>query len=128
MEAVAVELEKLVRLRGMITLYRGSIQLKVENDPNMETLHSLDCIRLGASDFLSLSIHTHPNSSSSFTLKGRPVARVETVGVVVSVTHTHKTLTILVYDGSGRIPCTLFLLPQPEQGGDRDRSRAGRIS
>ncbi|KAG6468147.1 hypothetical protein ZIOFF_072716 [Zingiber officinale] len=51
MEAVAVELEKLVRLRGMITLYRGSIQLKVrdvlvENDPNMETLHSLDCIRL----------------------------------------------------------------------------------
>ncbi|KAG6469906.1 hypothetical protein ZIOFF_070839 [Zingiber officinale] len=51
MEVAAVELEKLVRLRRTITLYRGSIQLKVrdvlvENDPDMETLHSLDCIRL----------------------------------------------------------------------------------
>ncbi|XP_042432968.1 CST complex subunit STN1-like [Zingiber officinale] len=51
MEASVVELGKLVRIRGRITLYQGSIQLKVrnvlvENDPNMEILHSLDCIRL----------------------------------------------------------------------------------
>ncbi|XP_042437303.1 CST complex subunit STN1-like [Zingiber officinale] len=51
MEAAAVKLGKLVRVRGRITLYRGSIQLKVrdvlvENDSNIEILHSLDCIRL----------------------------------------------------------------------------------
>ncbi|KAG6469907.1 hypothetical protein ZIOFF_070840 [Zingiber officinale] len=37
MEAVVVDLEKLVRLRGTITLYRGSIQLKVR-DVLVETI------------------------------------------------------------------------------------------
>ncbi|XP_042402135.1 CST complex subunit STN1-like [Zingiber officinale] len=50
-EAATVELGKLVRVRGKITLYRGSLQLTVrdvlvEQDPNMEVLHWLDCIRL----------------------------------------------------------------------------------
>ncbi|KAG6469908.1 hypothetical protein ZIOFF_070841 [Zingiber officinale] len=84
----------------------------------MTTVDPTAYFKLRAFDFLSLSIHTHPNSPPSFTLKGRPVARVETVGVVVSVTRIHETLTILVYDGSGCIPCTLFLQSQLEQGDD----------
>ncbi|KAG6508199.1 hypothetical protein ZIOFF_033571 [Zingiber officinale] len=50
-EAATVELEKLVRVRGMITLgEEDGLQLKVrdvvvERDPNMEALHWMDCIR-----------------------------------------------------------------------------------
>ncbi|XP_074585928.1 CST complex subunit STN1 [Curcuma longa] len=50
-EAATVELGKLVRVRGKITLFRGSLQLTVrdvlvERDPNAEVLHWLDCIKL----------------------------------------------------------------------------------
>ncbi|KAG6469545.1 CST complex subunit STN1-like [Zingiber officinale] len=54
-EAATVELGKLVRLRGMITLGAGvRLQLTVrdvlvERDPNMETLYWMDCIRLAKS-------------------------------------------------------------------------------
>ncbi|EPS68315.1 hypothetical protein M569_06458, partial [Genlisea aurea] len=65
-------------------------------------------IKLVASDFLSLS----PNSrnSSSFSLNGMPVYRVESVGVVVS-RHLKpgKFLRFTVDDGTGCVPCVLWL-------------------
>ncbi|WOL19328.1 CST complex subunit STN1 [Canna indica] len=50
-EAKAVQLGKLVRVRGKITMYKGMVQITVgdifvERDPNAEILHWLDCIRL----------------------------------------------------------------------------------
>ncbi|XP_042451918.1 CST complex subunit STN1-like [Zingiber officinale] len=54
-EAATVELGKLMRVRGKITLgEEGGLQLKVrdvvvERDPNMEPLHWMDCIRLARS-------------------------------------------------------------------------------
>ncbi|KAG6467120.1 hypothetical protein ZIOFF_075061 [Zingiber officinale] len=54
-EVATVELGKLVRVRGMITLgEEDGLQLKVrdvvvERDPNMEPLHWMDCIRLARS-------------------------------------------------------------------------------
>ncbi|KAG6535013.1 hypothetical protein ZIOFF_008930 [Zingiber officinale] len=54
-EAATVELGKLVRVRGKITQgEEGGLQLKVrdvgvEDDPNMEPLHWMDCIRLARS-------------------------------------------------------------------------------
>ncbi|KAJ3692527.1 hypothetical protein LUZ60_012877 [Juncus effusus] len=49
--AESVKHSELVRVRGKVSVYKGEIQITVrdvvvENDPNMETLHWLDCIRL----------------------------------------------------------------------------------
>ncbi|RVX20839.1 CST complex subunit STN1 [Vitis vinifera] len=50
-QASEVKLGVLVRVRGRITAYRGTVQITVSNviverDPNMEILHWLDCIKL----------------------------------------------------------------------------------
>lgn len=46
-----VKLGEQLRVRGRITVYRGELQITVrdvlvERDPNMETFHRLDCIRI----------------------------------------------------------------------------------
>ncbi|KAG6473722.1 hypothetical protein ZIOFF_067639 [Zingiber officinale] len=83
----------------------------------MTTINPIVFWKLRAYDFLSLSIHIHPNSPPSFTTRrGRPVSLIETVGRVVSVQRTDETLTIRVYDGSSSIPCILFLQPHAEHG------------
>ncbi|XP_078169230.1 nucleic acid-binding, OB-fold-like protein [Carex rostrata] len=46
-----VKLGEQLRVRGRITVYRGELQITVrdvlvERDPNMETLHRLDCVRI----------------------------------------------------------------------------------
>lgn len=50
-QARLVRIGEQLRVRGRITVYRGELQitvrdLLVERDPNMETLHRLDCIRI----------------------------------------------------------------------------------
>ncbi|CAN0898161.1 CST complex subunit STN1 [Linum grandiflorum] len=49
--ASLVKIGAVTRVRGRITGYRGAVQITVsdvviERDPNMETLHWLDCMRL----------------------------------------------------------------------------------
>ncbi|XP_010252192.1 PREDICTED: CST complex subunit STN1 [Nelumbo nucifera] len=66
-------------------------------------------VKLLAFDFLSL---TQKSSSDPicFYRKGRPVSRAETVGVVVSRERKgDKFLKFLVDDGTGCIPCILWL-------------------
>lgn len=63
-EAEAVQLGKLVRVRGKITMYRGMLQINVrdvlvEREPNAEVLHWLDCIRL-AKHCYDLPVRTRP--------------------------------------------------------------------
>lgn len=46
-----VRLGEQLRVRGRITVYRGGLQITVrdvlvERDPNMESLHRLDCVRI----------------------------------------------------------------------------------
>ncbi|KAF8389979.1 hypothetical protein HHK36_024499 [Tetracentron sinense] len=67
-------------------------------------------VKLLALDLLSL---TQKSSSSSepacFYRKGRPVSRAETLGVVVSRELKNQFLKFLVDDGTGCIPCILWL-------------------
>ncbi|KAJ4961524.1 hypothetical protein NE237_021434 [Protea cynaroides] len=71
-------------------------------------------VKLLAFDFLSLSVKSSSSSFSSdptcFYRKGRPVSRIETVGVVVSrELKGNKFLKFLIDDGTGCIPCILWL-------------------
>ncbi|XP_042486887.1 CST complex subunit STN1 [Macadamia integrifolia] len=71
-------------------------------------------VKLLAFDLLSLSLKSSLSSSSSdpicFYRKGRPVLRTETLGVVVSrELKCNKFLKFLVDDGTGCIPCILWL-------------------
>ncbi|KAG6523371.1 hypothetical protein ZIOFF_013227 [Zingiber officinale] len=111
----------LVPLSTITTLYASS--LYPTTPPvlaiNITTINQDRYWKLRASDFLSLSIHTHPNSPPSFTTqRGRSVSLIETVGRVVNVQHTDETLTIHIYDGSDSIPCILFLQPHAEHDDD----------
>ncbi|KAJ1688400.1 hypothetical protein LUZ63_019790 [Rhynchospora breviuscula] len=50
-QARTVRLGEQLRVRGRITVYRGQLQITVrdvfvEKDPNMETFHRLDCVRI----------------------------------------------------------------------------------
>ncbi|KAJ3704403.1 hypothetical protein LUZ61_008108 [Rhynchospora tenuis] len=50
-QARTVRLGEQLRVRGRITVYRGELQITVrdvlvEKDPNMETFHRLDCVRI----------------------------------------------------------------------------------
>ncbi|CAN6466034.1 unnamed protein product [Victoria cruziana] len=78
----------------------------------MDPLSSI-FVRLLAFDFLSLRYQPHPHgfSSSEPTLsrKGRPISSVEAVGVVVSRERKEGFLLFLVDDGTGCIPCILWL-------------------
>lgn len=71
-------------------------------DP-IQTVH----VKLMAFDLLSVTVW--PSNPPVFTRKGRPISRAETVGVVVSRERKDKFLRFLVDDGSGCIPCILWL-------------------
>ncbi|KAK1301519.1 CST complex subunit STN1 [Acorus calamus] len=74
-------------------------------------------VKLLASDFLSLTQnnHRHHHHPPSFTMKnGRPITRSETVGVVVYHERRDKFLKFQVDDGSGCIPCILWLNQSPD--------------
>ncbi|KAK8968269.1 CST complex subunit STN1 [Platanthera guangdongensis] len=70
--------------------------------------------KLLAGDFLSLA--ASPSAPPSFSRRGRPVSRAEAAGIVVSYDRRPKLLRFLLDDGSGCIPCVLWLnhrfLPQ----------------
>ncbi|KAK3151704.1 hypothetical protein QOZ80_3AG0249430 [Eleusine coracana subsp. coracana] len=72
----------------------------------MESLHLVH-IKILAADLLSLTVQ--PTSPPSFLRCGRTVARAEIVGVVVSRDRREKFLRFLVDDGTGCIPCVLWL-------------------
>uniref|UniRef100_A0ACD5WXG1 Uncharacterized protein n=1 Tax=Avena sativa TaxID=4498 RepID=A0ACD5WXG1_AVESA len=73
---------------------------------SMDSLHLVH-VKLLAADLLSLtSRHTSP---PSFVRCGRTVSRAEVVGVVVSRDRKEKFLRFLVDDGSGCVPCVLWL-------------------
>ncbi|GJN31573.1 hypothetical protein PR202_gb19987 [Eleusine coracana subsp. coracana] len=72
----------------------------------MESLHLVH-IKILAADLLSLT--AQPTSPPSFLRCGRTVARAEIVGVVVSRDRREKFLRFLVDDGTGCIPCVLWL-------------------
>ncbi|XP_062215523.1 CST complex subunit STN1-like [Phragmites australis] len=72
----------------------------------MDSLHLVH-IKILAADLLSLTVrHTSP---PSFLRCGRTVARAELVGVVVSCDRRDKFLRFLVDDGTGCVPCVLWL-------------------
>jgi RPA family protein len=72
----------------------------------MDSLHLIH-VKLLAADLLSLTArHTSP---PSFVRCGRTVARAEVVGVVVSRDRREKFLRFLVDDGTGCVPCVLWL-------------------
>ncbi|KAL6593778.1 hypothetical protein ACP70R_048679 [Stipagrostis hirtigluma subsp. patula] len=72
----------------------------------MDSLHLVH-VKILAADLLSLTIqHTSP---PSFLRCGRAVARAEFVGVVVSRERRDKFLRFLVDDGTGCVPCVLWL-------------------
>ncbi|XP_073101254.1 CST complex subunit STN1-like [Elaeis guineensis] len=64
-------------------------------------------VKLLTSDLLCLTVW--PSNPPCSTWKGRPTSRAETVGVVVSRECKDKFLRFLVDDGSGCIPCILWL-------------------
>ncbi|CAL9758212.1 unnamed protein product [Musa acuminata subsp. burmannicoides] len=74
-------------------------------------------VKLLAADLLSLAVH-HASRPPSFTRKGKPVSRAEAVGVVVSRERKDKYLSFLVDDGSGCIPCILWLNHQSDRQRD----------
>ncbi|XP_038983546.1 CST complex subunit STN1-like isoform X3 [Phoenix dactylifera] len=78
-------------------------QIKATTMDPIQTVH----VKLMASDLLSLTVW--PSNPPCFTRKGRPISRAETVGMVVSREHKDKFLRFLVDDGSGCIPCILWL-------------------
>ncbi|KAI5004624.1 hypothetical protein ZWY2020_031867 [Hordeum vulgare] len=72
----------------------------------MDSLHLVH-LKLLAADLLTLAPrHTSP---PSFVRCGRTVARAEVVGVVVSRDRREKFLRFLVDDGTGCVPCVLWL-------------------
>ncbi|KAJ4821587.1 CST complex subunit STN1 [Rhynchospora pubera] len=65
LQARTVRLGEQLRVRGRITLYRAQLQITVadvfvEKDPNMETFHRLDCLRLA-----KRSYHLHKDAFPS---------------------------------------------------------------
>ncbi|PKA47844.1 CST complex subunit STN1 [Apostasia shenzhenica] len=64
-------------------------------------------VKLLAADFLSLAVS--PSVPPTFTRRTRPVSRAEAVGVVVSRDSRQKFLRFLLDDGSGCVPCVIWL-------------------
>lgn len=64
-------------------------------------------VKLLAVDLLSLTVQSY--GPLTFTHKNRPIARAENLGVVVSRERKDKFLKFLVDDGTGCIPCILWL-------------------
>nr|XP_009397670.2 PREDICTED: CST complex subunit STN1 [Musa acuminata subsp. malaccensis] len=82
-------------------------------------------VKLLAADLLSLAVH-YTSRPPSFTRKGKPVSRAEAVGVVVSRERKDKYLSFLVDDGSGCIPCILWLNHQSDR--ERDLGVAAEMA
>ncbi|KAJ8513639.1 hypothetical protein OPV22_004073 [Ensete ventricosum] len=82
-------------------------------------------VKLLAADLLSLAVH-HASRPPSFTRKGKPVSRAEAVGVVVSRERKHKYLSFLLDDGSGCIPCILWLNDRSDR--ERDLGVAAEMA
>lgn len=68
-------------------------------------------VKLLAFDFLSLSPNPScPTDPSSFCRKGTPLSRAESVGVIVTrELKPGKFLRFIIDDGTGCIPCVLWL-------------------
>lgn len=79
---------------------------------SMDSLTSIH-VKLLAVDLQTLTIRPSPSSSSSssvtVTRNRRPIALAETLGIIVSLDRTEKFLKFLVDDGTGCIPCILWL-------------------
>ena len=72
-------------------------------DPPLHLVH----IKILAADLLSLTVQQ--TSPPSFLRHGRTVARAELVGIVVSRDRREKFLRFLIDDGTGCVPCILWL-------------------
>jgi len=73
----------------------------------MDHLLHLVHVKILAADLLSLTIqHTSP---PAFLRCGRTVARAELVGIVVSRDRREKFLSFVIDDGTGCVPCILWL-------------------
>ncbi|RLN20058.1 hypothetical protein C2845_PM02G25190 [Panicum miliaceum] len=72
-------------------------------DPPLHLVH----IKILAADLLSLTVQQ--TSPPSFLRRGRTVARAELVGIVVSRDRREKFLRFLIDDGTGCVPCILWL-------------------
>ncbi|CAL4931181.1 unnamed protein product [Urochloa decumbens] len=72
-------------------------------DPLLHLVH----IKILAADLLSLTVQQ--TSPPSFLRRGRTVTRVELVGIVVSRDRREKFLRFLIDDGTGCVPCVLWL-------------------
>ncbi|EMS59711.1 CST complex subunit STN1 [Triticum urartu] len=85
----------------------SGLRLSTSSRPlSMDSLHLVH-VKLLAADLLTLTPrHTSP---ASFVRCGRTVARAEVVGIVVSRDRREKFLRFLVDDGTGCIPCVLWL-------------------
>ncbi|RDX97282.1 CST complex subunit STN1, partial [Mucuna pruriens] len=67
-------------------------------------------VKLLAFDLLSLNQSRFPDTTTSFSRRGIPIARVETVGTVTLRDLKHeKFLRFAVDDGTGCVPCVLWL-------------------
>ncbi|PKU74647.1 CST complex subunit STN1 [Dendrobium catenatum] len=64
-------------------------------------------VKLLAADFLSLAVSS--SAPPTISRRGRPIYRAEFVGVVVSRDRRPKLLRFLIDDGSGCVPCVLWL-------------------
>ncbi|KAK8953817.1 CST complex subunit STN1 [Platanthera zijinensis] len=93
--------------------------------PPMDPMRSAHA-KLLAGDFLSLA--ASPSAAPSFSRRGRPVSRAEAAGIVVSYDRRPKLLRFLLDDGSGCIPCVLWLnhhfLPQSPAFSSRENIAA----
>lgn len=69
----------------------------------------LSHVKLLSFDLLSLQKPSTTGGSEPFWRKGRPVRNVEMVGVVVSRERKDKFLKFELDDGSGCVPCILWL-------------------
>lgn len=72
----------------------------------MEPLHLVH-VKILAADLLSLTVQQ--TSPPSFLRRGRTVTRAELVGIVVSRDRRDKFLRFLIDDGTGCVPCVLWL-------------------
>ena len=69
----------------------------------------LSHVKLLSFDFMSLQKPITRGGSEPFWRKGRPIRKVEMVGVVVSRERKDKFLKFELDDGSGCVPCILWL-------------------
>uniref|UniRef100_A0A0A9H977 CST complex subunit STN1 n=1 Tax=Arundo donax TaxID=35708 RepID=A0A0A9H977_ARUDO len=72
----------------------------------MDSIHLVH-VKILAADILSLTVQQ--TSPPSFLRCGRTVVRAELVGIVVSRDRREKFLRFLVDDGTGCVPCVLWL-------------------